>query len=41
MRTRHEFAWRTDELFGAIAAGTIAVPVSNRYPLKDAAQAPT
>lgn len=39
MRTRDEFAWRTDELFDAMAAGTIAVTVSNRYPLKDAAQA--
>jgi NADPH2:quinone reductase len=39
MRTREEFAWRTGELFTAIAAGTIRVTVSSRYPLQEAAQA--
>jgi NADPH2:quinone reductase len=39
MRTREEFAWRTGELFSAIAAGTIQVTVSRRYPLQQAAQA--
>ena len=39
MRTREEFAWRTGELFTAIAAGTIQVTVSRRYPLQEAAQA--
>ena len=34
MRTREEFAWRTGELFTAIAAGTIRVTVSRRYPYK-------
>jgi NADPH2:quinone reductase len=39
MRTRDEFAWRTGQLFDAVAAGTVVVSVSGRYPLKDAAQA--
>jgi NADPH2:quinone reductase len=39
MRTRDEFSWRTNELFDAIATGTVTVTVSGRYPLKDAAQA--
>jgi NADPH2:quinone reductase len=39
MRTREEFAWRTGELFAAIAAGTIQVPVGQQYPLEQAAQA--
>ena len=39
MRTRNEFTWRTNQLFDAIGSGTIAVTVSARYPLKDAAQA--
>ena len=39
MRTSDEFTWRTNELLDAIAAGTITVTVSGRYPLKDAAQA--
>lgn len=39
IRTRDEFAWRTGELFDAIAAETITVTVSAHYPLKDAAQA--
>ncbi|MGA8548437.1 MAG: quinone oxidoreductase [Mycobacterium sp.] len=34
-----EFAWRSGELFDAIAAGSIRVTVSERYPLADAAQA--
>jgi NADPH:quinone reductase len=39
MRTRDEFGWRTTQLFDAIGRGTIAVTVSGRYPLSDAAQA--
>jgi NADPH:quinone reductase len=39
MRTHDEFAWRTDQLFDAIATGTVTVTVGGRYPLKDAAQA--
>jgi NADPH:quinone reductase len=39
MRTREEFAWRTRELFKAIAAGTIDVTVGQHYPLEQAAQA--
>jgi NADPH2:quinone reductase len=39
MRTREEFAWRTGELFKAIAAGTIDVTVGQHYPLEQAAQA--
>jgi NADPH2:quinone reductase len=39
MRTRDEFTWRTNQLFDAIATGTVRVTVSGRYPLKDAAQA--
>jgi len=38
-RTYHEFSWRTDELFAAINAGTIAVTTGERYRLRDAAQA--
>jgi NADPH2:quinone reductase len=38
-RTEQEFAWRAEELFDAIAAGSISVTVSRRYPLADAAQA--
>lgn len=38
-RTAQEFAWRSEELFDAIAAGTVSVRVSGRYPLADAAQA--
>ncbi|HWY00567.1 MAG TPA: zinc-binding dehydrogenase, partial [Mycobacterium sp.] len=34
-----EFTWRTDQLFDAIATGTVKVNVSSRFPLKDAAQA--
>jgi NADPH:quinone reductase len=39
MRTPDEFRWRTNQLFDAIADGTITVTVSGRYPLKDVAQA--
>jgi len=38
-RTYDEFSWRTDELFDAIKAGTIAVTTGERYRLHDAAQA--
>lgn len=38
-RTAQEFAWRSGELFDAIAAGSISVTVSERYQLSDAAQA--
>lgn len=38
-RTAQEFAWRSEELFDAIAAGTVSVTVSARYPLAEAAQA--
>ena len=39
IRTGEEFTWRTGELFDAIAAGGIAVDISGRYPLADAARA--
>ncbi|WP_102141012.1 quinone oxidoreductase family protein [Mycobacterium hubeiense] len=38
-RTSDEFAWRAGELLDAIAAGTLKITVSNRYPLADAEQA--
>jgi NADPH:quinone reductase len=38
-RTADEFAWRSGELFDAIAAGSLSVTVSQSYPLADAAQA--
>ena len=38
-RTPDEFAWRAGELLDAIANGTIAVTVSERYRLADAEQA--
>ncbi|OBI46743.1 NADPH:quinone reductase [Mycobacterium kyorinense] len=38
-RTGDEFGWRSGELFDAIAAGSITVTVSERYPLAKAAQA--
>jgi NADPH:quinone reductase len=38
-RTGEEFAWRSSELFDAIADGSLNVEVSHRYPLADAAQA--
>jgi len=39
IRTRDAFTWRTNQLFDAIATGTVNVNVSAHYPLKDAAQA--
>jgi NADPH2:quinone reductase len=38
-RTGEEFAWRSGELFDAIAGGSLDVTVSRSYPLADAAQA--
>jgi NADPH2:quinone reductase len=38
-RTGEEFAWRSSELFDAIAKGSLSVTVSRRYPLADAGQA--
>lgn len=38
-RTADEFAWRAGELMDAIAAGTIDVTVSQRYPLAEAERA--
>jgi NADPH2:quinone reductase len=38
-RTGEEFAWRSGELFDAIAAGSLSVAVSRSYPLAEAAQA--
>jgi NADPH:quinone reductase len=38
-RTGEEFAWRSGELFDAIAAGSLTVTVSESYPLAEAAQA--
>jgi NADPH:quinone reductase len=38
-RSEQEFAWRAGELFDAIAAGSISVTVSRRYPLADASHA--
>ena len=38
-RTGEEFAWRSGELFDAIADGSLSVAVSASYPLADAAQA--
>jgi NADPH:quinone reductase len=38
-RTGEEFAWRSGELFDAIAVGALSVTVSRSYPLADAAQA--
>ncbi len=38
-RTGDEFSWRAGELLDAIAAGSITVTVSERYPLTDAARA--
>jgi NADPH2:quinone reductase len=39
VRTGEEFAWRSTELFDAIAAGSLSVTVSRRYPLAEAADA--
>lgn len=38
-RTGQEFAWRSGELFDAIADGSLSVTVSRSYPLAEAAQA--
>jgi NADPH2:quinone reductase len=38
-RTADEFAWRAGELLDAIASGTLAITVSERYRLEDAEQA--
>lgn len=38
-RTEQEFSWRAEELFNAIADGSVKITVSRRYPLADAAQA--
>jgi NADPH2:quinone reductase len=38
-RTGEEFAWRSGDLFAAIADGSLSVTVSRRYPLAEAAQA--
>jgi len=38
-RTGEEFAWRSGELFDAIAEGSLDVTVSRSYPLAEAAQA--
>ena len=37
--TRAELTWRADELFGAVAAGTLAVRIGATFPLADAAEA--
>lgn len=39
LHTREERAWRSDELFGAIATGALDVRVGARYPLSEAADA--
>ena len=39
MRTAQEFSWRADELFEAVAGGTISIEVGGRYPLAEAARA--
>ncbi|MEZ0382132.1 quinone oxidoreductase [Mycobacterium sp. pW045] len=38
-RSEQEFSWRAGELFDAVAAGSIEVTVSRRYPLAEAADA--
>jgi NADPH:quinone reductase len=38
-RTGEEFAWRSGELFDAIAASHVEISVSRQYPLSDATQA--
>lgn len=40
-RTPDEFSWRAGEVLNAIAAGSITVTVSERYPLAEAARAHT
>jgi NADPH:quinone reductase len=37
--TRDELKWRTDDLFGWIAAGDLTVHIGGRYPLDEAARA--
>jgi len=37
--TPQEFAWRTGELFAAVASGTLSIVVGARYPLAEAAAA--
>ena len=37
--TRAELTWRADELFDAVAAGTLAVRIGATFPLADAAEA--
>jgi NADPH:quinone reductase len=37
--TREELAWRTQDLFGWIAAGDLSVHIGGRYPLDDARRA--
>ncbi len=39
LHTAEERAWRSGELFGAIAAGTLHVRIGERFPLEDAADA--
>ncbi|MGE2813610.1 quinone oxidoreductase family protein [Mycobacterium heidelbergense] len=39
MRTPQEFSWRAEELFDAVAGGTIRIGVGGRYPLAEAARA--
>jgi NADPH:quinone reductase len=38
-RTREEFEWRANDVFAAIADGTLAISIGGRYPLADARQA--
>lgn len=38
-RTYEEFAWRANELFEAIGAGTVTITVGEKYPLPEAARA--
>ncbi len=39
LRSREELLGRMNDIFGAIAAGTLAVRIGATYPLADAAQA--
>jgi NADPH2:quinone reductase len=36
LRTEEERAWRYEELFDALTAGTLDVRIGGRYPLADA-----
>ena len=38
-RTGDEFGWRAGEFLDAVAAGTVTITISGRYPLADAARA--